>query len=198
MVVLHPLAVQHAPWVFGQGLGLHGALAVKVEPKGQSDLEMKAQPPAWPGMQQAPSGPTQGLGLQEPPAVKFPPMEEHSFLVAETQELARLQHAPAEAQGEVAQVAPEVKALEAGQLAAVVSKQTAVAVLQHAPVGPQLAAAQEVLANQEAEQADWTTKTHALAEQHAPSGAQGAVTHAALAVHVPVQRASALVEQPPF
>lgn len=46
MATLQPLPVQHAPWVLGQGSGLHGALALKVEPKGQSDLAMKAHPPA--------------------------------------------------------------------------------------------------------------------------------------------------------
>ncbi len=46
IVMLQPFAPQHAPCVFGHGSGLHGALAVKTEPKGQSDWVMKAHPPA--------------------------------------------------------------------------------------------------------------------------------------------------------
>lgn len=193
-----PLAAQHAPCVFGQGFGLHGALAVKTEPKGQSDLVTKAHPPASPGMQHAPRDPPQGFGLQGVLGVKNPAMEAHSFRVAVMQALARLQHAPFGWHGAATQVVLTMNVLAGGQLAAVVSMQTLVAGLQHAPLGPQLAAAQDVLGNHEAEHSDLTTNTQAAALQHAPLGRHGDDAHDTPAVHVPAQEPWAMLVQSPL
>lgn len=138
-------------------------------------------------MQHAPSGPPQGLGLQERLGVNDAPRDSHSLWVAAMQLLARLQHAPLGLHGDVAQVRPEENVLEEGQLAAVVSKQTAVVVLQQAPLGPQLAMAQVRLGNQEAAHSALPTNVQEVTEQHAPLGEQGETLHATPAVHVPVQ-----------
>ena len=200
VAMAHPLAVQHAPWVLGQGSGRQGVLAAKEEPFGQSDLEIKAHPPPMPGMQHAPRGPGHGLGLHVRLGEKCPLMAAHSALVDSVQKLLRVQHAPFGWQGELAHDALTMNWLVGGQFAAVVLEQTLVWRLQHAPVGPQLAAAQEVLAYQAPVHADLTTKEHpAPAKQHAPSGRQGLVAHEASADQelVRTQLLASTLTQPP-
>ena len=193
----HPSAVQHAPWVLGHGSGLHGALAVNVEPYGQSDLDMNAHPPACPGMQHAPRGPPHGFGAQERFGVKCAPSEAHSSWVVAMQVLARLQHAPVGWQGARSHVEPETNVLAGGQFAAVVSMHTPVAALQHAPLGPQLAAAQVVFGNHAAAQSAFATYTQAVLAQHAPLETHGPAPHATPALQVPTHTAWVMLVQSP-
>lgn len=80
------VAVQHAPWLFGQGLGLQVWPGKKLEPAGHWVWKMKAQLPATPGMQHAPRG-TCGQGFGEHGAFRMnvPPSATHSERVVETQ-----------------------------------------------------------------------------------------------------------------
>ena len=106
--------------------------------------------------------------------VKKPPMEAHSVLVVSVQKLLRVQHAPLDWQGALAQRALTMNWLVGGQLAAVVLEQTLVWRLQHAPEGPQLAAAQVVLAYHVPAQPVLTVEEHPASEvQQAPVGRQG-------------------------
>src|SRR6185369_5597214 len=83
-----------------------------------------------------------------------------------------------------AHVAPEMKVLDVGQLAAVEVMQTPVWALQHAPVGPQFTEAQVVLANHEVGQAAWVVREQAVRLQQAPVGTQGLAAQATLEVQV--------------
>ena len=80
------VAVQHAPWLFGQGLGLQVWPGKKLEPAGHWVWKMKAQLPATPGMQHAPRGTCgHGLGTQGALTRKVPPRAAHSALTVEMQ-----------------------------------------------------------------------------------------------------------------
>lgn len=152
-----------------------------MEPGGQLACSTKMQEPAAVGMQQAPRGPGQGLGLQLPPEVKTPPWDAHSGLVMMAQMRiaavgGRKQQEPLGWQGEAAQGTPGVNWATVGQLAAVVFKHEPVAGLQQAPEGLQLAAAQVVLANQvplHAEAVVCEQGKGAAWAQQAPVGTQG-------------------------
>lgn len=78
------VAVQHAPWLFGQGLGVQVWPGKNGEPVGHWVCRMNAQLPATPGMQHAPRGTCgQGFGVHGVFARNVPPRDAHSaFTVA--------------------------------------------------------------------------------------------------------------------
>lgn len=84
---MHPaVAVQQAPCVLGQGLGLQVWPGKNCEPGGHWDWRTTAQLPAMPGMQHAPRGVLgHGLGVQGALTMNEPPRLAHSAAVVELQ-----------------------------------------------------------------------------------------------------------------